>query len=64
MAQPAPWESDPIAPANDPAFTGFIPGTPKPKEPKAPVFVPQGATQMFDPNTNTYVPVPKAGWRR
>jgi hypothetical protein len=59
MAQPAPWESDPIAPANDPAFTGFIPGTPKPKEPKAPVFVPQGATQMFDPNTNTYVPVPK-----
>jgi hypothetical protein len=54
------WASAPLAPANDPAFTGFIPGQPKPKEPKAPVFVPQGATQMFDPNTNTYVPVPKA----
>jgi hypothetical protein len=49
----------PLAPANDPSFTGYIPGQPKPKEPKAPVFVPQGATQMFDPNTNTYVPVPK-----
>jgi hypothetical protein len=54
------WQSAPLAPANDPSFTGYIPGTPKPKEPKAPVFVPQGATQMFDPNTNTYVPVPKA----
>jgi hypothetical protein len=51
---------DLIPPAADPSFTGYIPGTPKPKEPKAPVFVPQGATQMFDPNTNTYVPVPKA----
>jgi hypothetical protein len=54
------WQAAPLAPANDPSFTGYIPGTPKPKEPKAPVFVPQGATQMFDPNTNTYVPVPKA----
>lgn len=58
--QPNWWESAPLAPANDPSFTGYIPGTPKPKEPKAPVFVPQGATQMFDPNTNTYAPVPKA----
>ncbi len=38
-----------------------IPGGPadKPPEPKSPVFVPQGATQMFDPNTNTYIPVPQ-----
>jgi hypothetical protein len=57
--QPNWWESAPLAPANDPSFTGYIPGTPKAKEPKSPVFVPQGATQMFDPNTNTYVPVPK-----
>jgi hypothetical protein len=57
--QPNWWETAPLAPANDPSFTGYIPWQPKPKEPKAPVFVPQGATQMFDPNTNTYVPVPK-----
>ena len=54
------WTSAPLAPANDPSFTGYIPGQPKPKEPKAPVFVPQGATQMFDPNTGTYAPVPLA----
>jgi hypothetical protein len=53
------WESAPLAPADDPAFTGYIPGTPKPKEPKAPVFVPKDATQMFDPNTGTYKPVPQ-----
>jgi cytochrome c556 len=56
--QPNWWESAPLAPANDPSFTGYIPGTPKPKEPKSPVFVPQGATQMFNPNTNTYEAVP------
>jgi hypothetical protein len=26
------WESAPLAPADDPAFTGYIPGTPKPKD--------------------------------
>lgn len=51
------WKDAPVV--SDPGFTGFIPGTPKVKEPKAPVFVPQGATQMFDPNTNTYKPVPQ-----
>jgi hypothetical protein len=57
------WDAAPLAPASDPSFAGYIPGQPKPptpKEPKAPVFVPQGATTMFDPNTNTYTPVPKA----
>jgi hypothetical protein len=51
------WENDPVAPTT---FTG-IPGAPKPKEPKAPVFVPEHATQIFDPNTNTYKPVPQSG---
>jgi hypothetical protein len=54
------WESAPVvSPATDPSFPGIIPGAPKPKEPKAPVFVPEHATQMFDPNTNTYKPVPQ-----
>lgn len=31
------WESAPlVAPANDPAFTGYIPGNPKPEKPEAP----------------------------
>src|SRR4051812_1423650 len=34
--QPNWWESDPIAPANDPSFTGYIPGTPKPAKPNDP----------------------------
>jgi hypothetical protein len=59
--QPNWWESAPVvSPANDPSFTGFIPGVSKPKEPKAPVFVPKDATQIYDPNTGTYAPVPKA----
>jgi hypothetical protein len=51
------WENDPVAPTT---FT-VIPGAPKPKEPKAPVFVPEHATLIFDPNTNTYKPVPQSG---
>lgn len=58
--QPNWWETDPlVSPASDPGFTGYIPGQPKPKEPKPVVFVPQGATQMFNPNTGQYEPVPQ-----
>jgi hypothetical protein len=28
------WQSAPLAPASDPSFTGYIPGTPKPAAPK------------------------------
>jgi hypothetical protein len=28
----APWDTDPVAPASDPSFTGYIPGVPKPKD--------------------------------
>jgi len=55
------WESAPVvSPASDPSFTGVIPGVPKPKEPKSPVFVPKGATQMFNPNTGQYEAIPGA----
>lgn len=30
------WKDDPVAPANDPSFTGYIPGTPKPTKPADP----------------------------
>lgn len=64
-----PWLTDPVVGDLEPpaAFAGGQgprygppPKPEKPPEPKSPVFVPQGAKQMFDPNTNTYVPVPQA----
>jgi hypothetical protein len=50
-----PWDNDPIAPANDPAFSGYIPGVPKPKEPKdvttwAVLAGPDVAKAGLDPN--------------
>ena len=58
--QPNWWDEAPLlAPANDPGFTGYMPGVPKPKDPKPPVFVPQGATQMMLPD-GTFAPVPGA----
>lgn len=55
------WQDDAlVSPASDPSFTGYIPGTPRPQQPKTPVFVPKDATQMYDPNTGSYLPIPKA----